>query len=60
MTIPTPVEASAALPPTQDAADKMLAYALAANKALTVAQILTATDVALQAAVDAAVDKLYP
>jgi hypothetical protein len=51
--------ASAALPPTQDAAEKMLAYALAANKALTAAQILSASDAALQAAIDEAVDKLY-
>ena len=52
--------ADAALPPSQSDAEKMLAYALAANKALTVQQILAASDASLQTVIDAAVDKLHP
>ena len=41
-------------------ADSLLKYALAANAALTTAQLLGASDAALLTAVGAAVDKLYP
>ena len=52
--------AESAFENTNAEAQKFLKYALAANKALTAAQILAAADSALQSAVDAAIDKLYP
>jgi hypothetical protein len=39
-------------------ADRLLNYVLAANSALTVAQITAASDAAIQTAVNAAVDKI--
>jgi len=41
-------------------AEKMLRYALASNKALTIAQIISVADASLQTAIDTAVDKLHP
>ena len=41
-------------------ADMCLRYALAASKALTVAQLIGASDADLDAATSAAIDKLYP
>ena len=41
-------------------ASKLVPYLLAANKALTAGQILSAADATVQAAVDAAVNKLHP
>lgn len=39
-------------------ADKLMNYVLAANKAATTSQIISATDSAIQTNVDAAIDKL--
>jgi hypothetical protein len=52
--------AKTALQSGQAEADYLLRYVLCANAALTVAQILAATDAAVLTAVGAAVDKLYP
>lgn len=56
--------AESALAATRPEGEKLLKYALAANKGLSVAEIRAAVTAdpptAFQATVDAAVDKLYP
>jgi hypothetical protein len=51
--------ASATLASSRPQAEKLLKYALAANKTLTKQQLLDASDAALQEAIDAAVDAIY-
>lgn len=48
------------LPPPDAEIDRMLAYVIAKNGALTLAQIVGAGDAAVQSAVDGAVDALSP